>query len=131
MPAKEFDPRDLISPPWITCPACGKEKFGVLIISGSRLTRRCRDCSYKQDYKLPNLRKKIIYLDQFVISNLMKLKNPTIKGHATVAADPFWQELHDLLFQLRQVQTICCPDSGSHVEESRTSPFNAELNENV
>jgi len=24
-------------------------------------------------------------------------------------------------------QMICCPDSGSHVEESRTSPFNAEL----
>ena len=33
----------------------------------------------------------------------------------------------DLLFQLRQLQMICCPDSGSHVEESRTSPFNAEL----
>lgn len=68
-----------------------------------------------------------IYLDQFVISNLMKLENPATKGHATVAADPFWRELHDLLFQLRQLQMICCPDSGSHEEESRTSPFNAEL----
>jgi len=89
--------------------------------------RRCRDCWHKQDYQLPKLRKKIIYLDQFVISNLMKLKNPATKGHASVAADPFWRELHDLLFQLRQLQMICCPDSGSHVEESRTSPFNAEL----
>jgi hypothetical protein len=44
-----------------------------------------------------------------------------------VAADPFWRELHDLLFQLRHLQMICCPDSGSHEEESRTSPFNAEL----
>lgn len=127
MPEKRFDPRDLISPPWRTCPSCGKDKFGVIIISGSSLTRRCRDCLHKLEYQLPQLRKKIIYLDQFVISNLMKLKNCATKGHATVAADPFWRELHDLLFQLRQLQMICCPDSGSHVQESRTSPFNAEL----
>jgi len=127
MPEKRCDPRDLISPPWRTCPACGKDKFGVSIISGSRLMRRCRDCWHQQDYRLPELRKKIIYLDQFVISNLMKLENPVTKGHATVAADPFWRELHDLLFQLRHLQMICCPDSGSHEEESRTSPFNAEL----
>ena len=127
MPEKGFDPRDLLSPPWKTCPTCGKDKFGIGLISGSRLMRRCRDCWHKQDYQLPQLRKKIIYLDQFVISNLMKLENTTTKGHATVAADPFWPELHDLLFQLRQLQMICCPDSGSHVQESRTSPFNAEL----
>ena len=89
--------------------------------------RRCQDCWHKQDYRLPELRKKTIYLDQFVISNLMKLENPATKGHATVAADPFWRELHDLLFQLRHLQMICCPDSGSHEEESRTWPFNAEL----
>ena len=89
--------------------------------------RRCRDCWHQRDYRLPELRKKIIYLDQFVIGNSMKLENPVTKGHATVAADPFWRELHDLLFQLRHLQMICCPDSGSHEEESRTSPFNAEL----
>jgi hypothetical protein len=127
MSEEKFDPRDLISPPWIVCPACGKDKFGVGFISGSRLMRRCRDCWHKRDYQLPKLQKRIIYLDQFVISNLTKLKNPAIKGHVTVVADPFWQELHDLLFQIRHLQIICCPDSGSHVEESRTSSFNAEL----
>ena len=127
MPEKRCDPRDLISPPWRTCPACGKDKFGVSIISGSRLMRRCRDCWHQRDYRLPELRKKIIYLDQFVISNLMKLENPVTQGHATVAADPFWRDLHDLLFQLRHLQMICCPDSGSHEEESRTWRFNAEL----
>jgi hypothetical protein len=127
MPEKKFNPRDLVSPPWQTCPACGKDQFGVGLISGSCLMRRCVDCWHKQDYQLPKLRKEIVYLDQFVISNLMKLENPATKGHAAVAADPFWRELHDLLFQLRQLQMICCPDSGSHVQESRTSPFNAEL----
>jgi hypothetical protein len=125
--SEQFDPREMISPPWRRCPSCGKDKFGVHIISGSRLMRRCRDCWHKQDYQLPTLRKKIIYLDQFVISNLMKLKNPATKGHAGVLADSFWRELHDLLFQLRQLQMICCPGSGSHEEESRTSPFNADL----
>ena len=127
MTVKDFDPRDLISGPWRTCPACGKDKFGVISIGGSRLVRRCRDCWHKQDYRLPELRKKIIYLDQFVVSNLMKLENRATKGHATVAADPFWQDLHDLLFQLLHLQMICCPDSGSHEGESRISPFNAEL----
>ena len=34
-------------------------------------------------------------MDQFVISNLMKLENQATKGHATVAADPFWRELEN------------------------------------
>ncbi len=86
----------------------GKDKFGVASISGSSLMRRCRDCWHKQEYRLPELRKTIIYLDQFVISNLMKLENPATKGHAAIAADPFWRELHDLLFQLRHLQVAAC-----------------------
>lgn len=127
MPQQKLDPRDLISPPWTLCPKCGKQEFGISIISGSSLMRRCRDCWHKQDYRLPALRKKIVYLDQFVISNLMKLQNPSTKGHARVLADPFWRQLCDLLFELRHFQMICCPDSRSHEQESRTSPFNAEL----
>jgi hypothetical protein len=123
----QFDPREMISPPWRTCPSCGKDNFGVQIISGSRLMRRCRDCWHNQFYQLPALRKRIIYLDQFVVSNLMKLGNPGVKGHERVVAVPFWCELRDLLFQLRPLQMICCPDSGSHEDESRISQYNAEL----
>ena len=123
----QFDPREMISPPWRTCPSCGKDKFGVHIISDSRLMRRCRDCWHKQFYRLPELRKRIIYLDQFVVSNLMKLDNPGVKGHERVVALPFWRELRDLLLQLRQLQMICCRDSGSHEEESRIWQYNAEL----
>jgi hypothetical protein len=106
---KQFDPREMISPPWQTCPSCGKDKFGIHIISDSQLMRRCRDCWHKRFYPLPELRKRIIYLDQFVVSNLMKLDNPGVTGHERVAAVPFWRELRDLLFQLRQLQMICCP----------------------
>jgi hypothetical protein len=76
---------------------------------------------------LPSVRKKIIYLDQYVVSNLMKLDNPTLQRTDKLAANPFWQELRDLLTELRDLQLIVCPDSTSHVSESRISPFNAEL----
>ena len=76
---------------------------------------------------LPPVRKKIIYLDQYVVSNLMKLDNPTLQRTDKLAANPFWQELRDLLTELRDLQLIVCPDSTSHVSESRISPFNAEL----
>jgi hypothetical protein len=122
-----FDPRGLISPPWRTCPRCGKDKFGVHIIGGSRLMRRCRDCWHKQFYHLPELRKRIIYLDQFVVSNLMKLENPEVNGHERIVKEPFWVELRDLLFQLRELQMICCPDSESHQTESRIAQYDKEL----
>lgn len=125
--SEQFDPRDMISPPWRTCPSCGKDKFGVHLIDGSQLMRRCRDCWYKQFYRLPELRKRIIYLDQFVISNLMKLDNPGVEGHERIVAQPFWREFRDLLFQLRRLQMICCPDSASHEVESRVSKYNTEL----
>jgi hypothetical protein len=123
--ATTFDPRHMISPPWWTCPACGKEKFGIHLINGSQYMRRCRDCWHNQYYRLPELRKKIIYLDQLVVSNIMKLENAGTPGHERVTANPFWRELRDMLLQLRELQMICCPDSSSHVAESRISPFSA------
>jgi hypothetical protein len=123
----KFDLRDLISPPWRTCPRCGKDKFGVITIGDSSLMRRCRDCWHGQSYPLPELRKRIIYLDQFVVSNLMKLENPEVNGHERIVKEPFWVELRDLLFQLRELQMICCPDSGSHETESRIAQYDKEL----
>ncbi|MGD0905097.1 MAG: hypothetical protein ABR924_19530, partial [Terracidiphilus sp.] len=128
MTKKVFDPRDFISPPFKACPKCGHETFGVLTISKDSYSRRCRDCWHMATrILLPPVRKKIIYLDQYVVSNLMKLDNPTLQRTDKLAANPFWQELRDLLKELRDLQLIICPDSASHVSESRISPFNAEL----
>ncbi len=128
MAETKFDPRDFISPPYRTCPKCGKETFGVLTISGNSYSRRCRDCWHTVNrFPLPKLNKKIIYLDQYVVSNLMKLDNPVLQRNDSLKTNPFWQELRDLLMELRRLQLIVCPDSASHVSESRISPFNAEL----
>lgn len=128
MAEAKFDPKNFILPPYRTCPKCGEETFGVLTISGNSYSRRCRDCWHMVNrLPLPKLNKKIIYLDQYVVSNLMKLDNPLHQRNDSLKTNPFWQELRDLLIELRRLQLIVCPDSASHVSESRISPFNAEL----
>ena len=125
---KTFSVRDFIMPPYKTCPKCGQDTFGVLTIDGTRYSRRCRNCLHLVDrLPLPPLHKKIIYLDQYVVSNLMKLENPDLQRNDSLKTNPFWEELRTLLMELRQAQLIVCPDSASHVSESRISPFNAEL----
>lgn len=40
-----FDPRIWILPPYQTCPNCGRaDSFGVLMIGGTSMVRRCREC---------------------------------------------------------------------------------------
>jgi hypothetical protein len=56
-----------------------------------------------------------------------KAEESQFKGHKAVAANPFWQELYNLLVELRELQLICCPDSWSHQQESRISGMNADL----
>jgi hypothetical protein len=124
----KIDPRSFISPPFRTCPKCGKESFGVLTISGNSYSRRCRDCWHMVNrLPLPKLDRKVIYLDQYVVSNLMKLDNPLYQRDGFTKEKPFYKELRDLLVELRRMQLIVCPDSASHVSESRISGFNAEL----
>jgi len=122
-----IDLRKMISGPFKACPKCGQHEYGVWGIYGKRVLRRCRACSHRDFVTLPPIRKKIIYLDQFVISEFAKLKNPNARGHKAIAANPFWQEFYDLLVELRELQLICCPDSWSHQQESRISGMNADL----
>lgn len=128
----KFDPRVFISPPYVTCPKCGKEKYGVLMICGKHYTRRCENCLHPpggelETFKLPKLNKKIIYLDQFAISNMMKILNPKTKAHQKGSMDEYWKTLFEMLDQLTKMQLIICPDSHIHTNESLTSSFYAAL----
>jgi hypothetical protein len=78
-------------------------------------------------FNLPALQKRVIYLDQFVISNLMKSLDTSTKGHGRTAADPFWLKLFDVLEFASKMQIIVCPDSDEHHQESLVSPFYQRL----
>lgn len=118
-----IDPRDFIMRPYLRCPKCGAEEYGVLSVSDTRCLRRCRVCWHTATVYLPELKKKIVYVDQFAFSNIMKFLSPTVKGHKRAAAEPFWKELFETLGVVCHMQLVACPDSREHQHESLTSPF--------
>ena len=124
-----ISPKDFIHGPYITCPKCGKNSFGVLTISGGGYCRRCAECYYPHGHEaaaffpLPELDKKIIYLDQFAISNMMLLLHPKTESRRKKRVSPFWGELFGRIDSLCKLQLIICPDSDFHRTESSLAPF--------
>lgn len=122
-PKIQFDPRMFISAPYIECPKCKKESFGVLSVGRNVYTRRCKECWHSETFKLPELHKIIIYLDQFVISEMMKAIHT--KLGKTDKVDPFWLHLFEKLERLSHLQLIVCPDSHFHQQESLLYEYKA------
>jgi|SRR6185312_11646449 len=117
-----IDPRLFISGPFVSCPYCGQpDGFGVVSIGGNRYTRRCRECWRDKTYPLPMLQKKLVYLDQFAISEMMKAINAKLGKQDKV--DPFWLGLFERLDSLIAKQLIICPDSHFHQRESLVNRY--------
>lgn len=123
--AVKIDPRDFITGPFLTCPKCGGKEFGILVFSigEDSYTRRCRHCWHTVILHLAELKKKVIYIDQCAISNIMKVLSPEVKGHERALAAPLWGELLDALDVVVHLQLVICPDSVEHEQESLASPF--------
>lgn len=124
--------RDFISGPYKRCPnpQCAAENaFGVsfLIEGSSGYTRECIKCGYQEGFNLPSIKKKILYLDQFVISNLVKLLDKSHPSHEKIKADPFWESLFIKLEAASKSQAIICPDSFHHKDESLTGIMDFRL----
>lgn len=124
-----ISPKDFIFEPYIQCPKCGKQSFGVLMVRSDSYIRRCAECFFPKGheqpivYPLPELRKKIIYIDQLGISNMMKALNPDTKAHQEGRVPTFWLKLFERLDSLVKLQLVLCPDSSFHDWESSLSPF--------
>jgi hypothetical protein len=86
------------------------------MIGGLRYTRRCRECWHADYYSLPPLNKKVIYLDQMVVSNMTKALHPTAAPGRAI--DPFWRQLFEKLDVVCKMQLAICSDSETHPEES-------------
>ncbi len=99
----------------------------MLSVSDIRCERRCRACFYRGTVYLPQIRKKIIYIDQFVFSNFVKILDPEIDGHERATSDPFWKQLFEILGVVCHIQLVACPDSREHQHESLASSFYKSL----
>jgi hypothetical protein len=119
------------NPPFILCPYCEKEEFGIWRIYPHFYLRRCNYCGYPNlnrkepeiHYQLPHLSKKIIYLDQFALSYMVRALHPEMKATGNNNADSFWIELFQKLDKLVKMQIIICPQSYFHLQESIVSNF--------
>ena len=63
--------------------------------------------------------KKVVYLDQFVISEIVNALDPHAKAYARV--DPFWRQVFEALERVSKLQLVVCPWSPIHRDESLLS----------
>jgi hypothetical protein len=104
--------------PFKKCPnpqCVGGETLGVLDAFGRRLTRRCTRCRHTVREALPAIDKKVIYLDQFAVSELFKIKNGKRRADGLT---PFWTEAHRRVQRAFLLQQAVFPDSNVHLDET-------------
>lgn len=106
----ELDPALFVRAPYSLCPSCtATDGLGVLSISGQSCIKRCRRCGFRTTLVLPPTpRRRVVYLDQFVVSNVAKSRAP---GEARGEHDPFWGEVDHLLVRLALKQLAAFPTS--------------------
>lgn len=117
---KRITREDLMFGPFTNCPNCKSQNtYGMFPLSSSKgYSKECTKCGHTQSYPLPKLKKKLVYLDQFVISNIAKLLDPSHKSHQEIKKDPFWESLFIKLEKLQDANLIICPDTFYHRDES-------------
>ncbi|MEJ0089193.1 MAG: hypothetical protein WDM80_05505 [Limisphaerales bacterium] len=114
-----FDLNGVASSSFEDCPFCGcKLTFGVLPVFGRSYTRKCGICRKSKHFDLPPLSKKVIYLDQFALSNMMKEIDSSRAGKQSQPHGDFFLELFKQLDRLGKLQLIVCPRSSIHFNES-------------
>src|SRR5690606_23970324 len=111
-------PKALIGrPPYKACPKCEEISFGVLLNLNDNKSyfKKCHECWHEEYIKIPKLNKKIIYLDQFVISNIYKSLNKT---DLTKGGLEYFKQLYKKINCLIEVNAVACPNSNVHFDES-------------
>lgn len=112
-----FDPRLFITGPLHPCVRCGEVQLGTLYVSDNVHARRCRNCFHNEKERLPPLAKKLVYLDQMVLSEIAKKLDPVWREEKP-HVDDFWLEAFDRIDRLVKLQLVVCPDSPIHEIES-------------
>jgi hypothetical protein len=112
-------------PPFRQCPKCKKQAFGTLSVGGTVATKRCKDCRYSHGEVLPDVDKRVVYLDQFAVSELYKTKTKTRRKGAS--SERFWQDCYSLANRAYLRQQVVFPVSNLHSDETIVFHSAAEL----
>jgi hypothetical protein len=118
------DDRWRLSHPYVVCPSCGKRACGVLDVSRDQVSdfvkRGCAVCKTRHVFPLPRVRKRVIYIDQLGVSNMMRVVESELQreGHHS----GFFRQLFIQLLRLVHLQAVVCPQSRTHEQESALSP---------
>lgn len=89
------------------CPKCGVTgKYGNVTVHRDVLKRGCNHCREWTSFYLPEVHKKIIYLDQFFLSHAFRAKE-----------QPFVDAAHRIA-DMAARQLIVCPYSSVHTKET-------------
>lgn len=89
------------------CPACnGKDTFGNVSVRHDHVLRGCKTCSYESAVWLPNIRKKVLYLDQFFFS------------HAFRGSDQRFLAAIERVKRVCHLQLVVAPYSSVHEDET-------------
>lgn len=105
------------------CPNCGKGRIRpVDIFDGKHLTFHCpiSECRWTGKAKLPDIRKKIIYLDTSTVSHMAR----ALKREET---DSPWIKLYERLLSATGAEVICCPGSSIIENEAELSQYSNEI----
>jgi hypothetical protein len=110
----------MLMPPYLDCPSCGgKLSYGVIGINDDHFLKKCSVCRKGAVFPLPVLHKKVIYLDQMVLSVIMKNLDPSRLGREKNPNYAFYEELFRKLDVLGKQMLIVCPYSPIHQQESK------------
>ena len=112
--------------PWSRCARCDEQTFGFLSGGDHSIVWRCSRCQYRVVEPLAEVDKKVVYIDQFVFSELFKLKAGTRREDKLT---PFWKEVDALLHRVVHLQQAVLPHSNIHHAETVVSAWPRELRE--
>jgi len=100
------------------CPACGaKDSFGNVDVHESFVYRGCKHCRHREQVKLPSIKKKILYVDQFFFSSAFR------------AGDSRFTDAAKRIERLAALQLLAVPFSSLHEDEANQWEKRKELME--
>ena len=105
------------------CPNCSARAVELVYFTDFLLHRKCASCGHDIRDKPPVLDKKVVYLDQWAISEMANVLDPVLRDKKGERVDPFWRELYGEIETLVKLHAIVCPESPLHYRESLVTPY--------